>query len=750
MKKILTLCLILSFGISLFAQQIINFHVTDAIDSYQIYEGDSIYFNTEHTTLFFFNGGEIKEYSIEDVDSVSFTKDLSENVYIEFLASGVNVNNPLESEGVSIISDGAVVTITSTSSRENINYICSGNTEAGMLKIYSDEKFNLIFNDLNIANPSGPAINIQSKEKAFIHLVNSSVNSVTDGNSYDDPIMVNGNEEDQKAAFFSEGKLEFIGGGAITVYGMGEDKHGINSDKGIIIEEGSITVASSQKDGIHADGLQINGGTVMVQSSGDGIDGDDYNIEINCGNIEITSTADDVKGITCDSILVINGGTITLNISGNQSKGLKSKMDILLNGGTISGSAEGDAVLEEDGSGFDPSYCTLIKGDEDVIIDGAMLDIFTTGKGSRGISSDGNLMILDGAVSIVSSGDGDTYTNADGQTDAYHGACIKVDEDLMILGGNIVLSNSGSGGRGISVDGDIVYGDGTVQPVMEITTTGESITISQGGGGPGGFGGNDGDYDEAKTMKADGSITINSGVLQISSADDGIKAEGSITFNQGEITIDKSVEGVEAPVINVNDGVIRINASDDGFNATYGNGGEQNDGSKLNINGGYIYVSASNGDALDSNGDIAISGGIMVIHGPQSSPEVGMDVNGSATITGGFVIISGTSSNMTEGFSSSSSQNSVLMRTNQSQSAGKLIHLEDANGNNLFTFQPIRSYASLIFSSPLLTNASGYKLYTGGSSDGTVEDGLYDGGTYTPGTLVKTFSVSSSVTSVSF
>ena len=49
-----------------------------------------------------------------------------------------------------------------------------------------------------------------------------------------------------------------------------------------------------------------------------------------------------------------------------------------------------------------------------------------------------------------------------------------------------------------------------------------------------------------------------------------------------------------------------------------------------------------------------------------------------------------------------------------------------------------------------LADGSSYNIYTGGTSTGTYTNGIYTGGNYSGGTLKKSFTVSSSVTSVSF
>lgn len=639
MKHILTLFFIVVLSNVLIAQQNINFHIGGTTNSYPIHETDSLYFNTDHTNLYFYNNGNNIDYVVSEIDSITFSSDINKNICIEYLESSVFIDNPLSGSDVDIEVDGANVTITSTSDVEEINYICTGATSNGKLKIYSEEKFNLLLNDVAITNPIGPAVNIQSKKRVFINLLPGTENILTDGIDYAAPPKVDGEEEDQKATLFSEGKIKFIGSGSLTVNGLGKDQHGICSDKELTIFEGNINIASSKKDGIHADGFVMEGARLMVTSLGDGIDGDEDKIEINCGTIVINSTSEDVKGITCDGIMTINGGEITLNISGKQSKGLKCDSLIVLNGGTIQGIAAGDVVLETEGSGFETSYCSMIKTKGDLIVNGATIDIKTTGEASRGISCDGSITIKSGQISIVSSGDGDTYTNAEGEKDAYHGACMKIDDDMTIYGGVFSLSNSGSGGKGISTDGSIIYGDGSSLPKLEIVTTGESITVTP-SGGKGGSGGNNGDYDESKAMKADGSITIKNGTLQISSADDAIKSDESITFNNGKLDVLNCVEGLEAPNITINNGTITVAATDDGFNATQGTEVMNDDGSQLYINGGNITINMSgyDVDAIDSNGDITITGGIVYLNFPTQGRSEGLDANGTVTIGSGATV----------------------------------------------------------------------------------------------------------------
>jgi trimeric autotransporter adhesin len=216
------------------------------------------------------------------------------------------------------------------------------------------------------------------------------------------------------------------------------------------------------------------------------------------------------------------------------------------------------------------------------------------------------------------------------------------------------------------------------------------------------------------------------------------------------VTIPNSIEGIESPFITINSGNVSVVSSDDCYNATFGNGGENNDGSLLTISGGYVVANTSGGDGLDSNGNMLINGGTVIVHGPQSAPEVGMDYNGTCNVNGGFLVISGTNSNMTQAPSSTSTQHSIKASSNQSLAASTLFHIQDASAVNILTFQPLRSYYSIVFSSSDLQSGASYSIYTGGTSTGTNTNGLYTGGTYSGGTFKKTFTINSMITNVTF
>jgi trimeric autotransporter adhesin len=758
MKKSLLFMLCLAFMISLSAQEKMYIHKSDHVSlGAPISFIDSVSFNETGSLTYISFQGIITQIPSLDIDSISFD-DNANDISVIFNGTTAYVINPLAFEGVSIDINGADVTVNSVTETKDINYSLSGSTTDGMFKIYSGKRFNLILDGVSITNSKGPAINIQSENKASILLEEGTSNYLADGAVYAEAVTKsNGKAEDQKAALFSEGKMVFEGTGNLTVTGNCSEKHAICSDDQFVVNNGFITVAASSRDAVHAgNGVEINGGTVTVTAIGDGIDGGDGAVLITGGKVTTTNESLDVKGITCDSTMDILGGEISVTISGNQSKGIFSKQNMSLKGGTVSINTYGGVNLETSGSGFNPSYCSAIKCDSAITIDGSTIIIKSTGAGGKGISTDYDLNILSGTLNVTTTGNGATYQDSLAATDSYSAICLTVERNILINGGTVTLTSSGTGGKGIKDKGTLTIGSADCSPTVNVTTSGTKITISTSpgdGGWGGGPGGSTGTYDEAKAIKSKGAVTINNGTVSISSADDGIKSNTSVIINNGNLSITKSIEGIESPVITVSNGNVSITASDDGFNATMSltaGGTEMNDGSMLTINNGTVAVSTTTGDCIDSNGKFLMTGGTVIAQGPSSAPELGMDINGTSVVSGGILIASGPNSgnNMIEGPDATSPQNDVMVK---STSIGtNLFHVQDAGGNEIITFKPVRSAYYIVFSSPKLVKGSTYSIYTGGSSTGTSLNGYYSGGTYSGGTLKKSFTISGIVTNVSF
>lgn len=255
-------------------------------------------------------------------------------------------------------------------------------------------------------------------------------------------------------------------------------------------------------------------------------------------------------------------------------------------------------------------------------------------------------------------------------------------------------------------------------------------------------------------IKSDINVVVNGGTFTIRAGNDGIHGEESLTINGGDVTVAQSVEGIEAAAITMTGGTVHITSSDDGVNASSGNGGGpggappgmETGSNTFTMRGGDLYANA-NGDGLDINGPIAMSGGTLVVDGPTANDNGALDYTGSFQLSGGYLLAVG-SAGMAQAPSTSSSQNSVAIRFSSTQQAGVLVHVADPGGGDVLTFRPAKRYQSVVLSSPLLVRGSGYSVWVGGSSTGTERDGVFSGGTHLGGTRRATFDVAGPLTVV--
>ena len=332
-------------------------------------------------------------------------------------------------------------------------------------------------------------------------------------------------------------------------------------------------------------------------------------------------------------------GEGTLIVKGNYNNGIHTSNDLRVKNGIVTVNAKNNGL----------------KGKESVSISGGTLNI-TTSNGD-GIKSD-----------------------AEDATDLAAGK-----GSIEITGGEITINSKYDG---ITANNTVIVADGeSTTPTIKVTSGGGQTCLSQsssgnggGMGGPGGgfgMGGSSCSPDSSmKGFKADSSIAISGGVIEINSRDDGIHSDGSITLSGGKMTIksdDNGVhaekalyvkdnanvsvtmayEGMESPDMNFEGGITSVITTDDGWNAaggtsttTGGNTGRGGPGGgwggpsggstgKLTVTGGYhyIYVGTGDTDGVDSNGDINISGGVIIVECRMNGGMGGMvDSDGSTSI----------------------------------------------------------------------------------------------------------------------
>ena len=233
-----------------------------------------------------------------------------------------------------------------------------------------------------------------------------------------------------------------------------------------------------------------------------------------------------------------------------------------------------------------------------------------------------------------------------------------------------------------------------------------------------------------------GSVKVEGGTLVLSSGDDGIHADETLIVSGGRLSVTQSYEGLEAQVIEISGGELYILASDDGINAAGGNDGSNGFGpfggdpfrgdssASLTVSGGILVVNAE-GDGLDSNGLLSVSGGEVYISGPTRGGNGALDYGAEGVVTGGTVIAVG-SADMAENFEPSSTQGSILLSVG-SQAAGTTVSITDETGTILACYTPEKSYQSVVVSAPGLEAGKSYTVTAGSFSQTLTLDSLIYG-----------------------
>jgi hypothetical protein len=207
---------------------------------------------------------------------------------------------------------------------------------------------------------------------------------------------------------------------------------------------------------------------------------------------------------------------------------------------------------------------------------------------------------------------------------------------------------------------------------------------------------------ESTSSNGSGSIYISSGSVTIYASDDGIHADNKIEISgDAYINITYSWEGIEGNQIVFDGGTTYVYGKDDAVNAAKSG---VTTTPAIYIKSGYIDLDSESGDTdtLDSNGNIYITGGVVVLKNRQSGATSmtggTIDLDGTFSMTGGILMSFGTWCNEVNMTATKSSTSTVSSGT---------YTIKDSSGNT-------------VCQTNLSKNYTGYRLFNKTSDSYTI------------------------------
>lgn len=585
---------------------------------------------------------------------------------------------------------------------------------------------------------------------------------------------------------FKGDSAAYVSGGVSTITCTG---NGIKSDVYVGISGGEIKITSSMGDGVKAsDGITVGKGDVDVTG----------------GKLTITAKYD---GIQADGNLTINNGhngSSSGNVDSSEttvSTNLASKANggsYVVSGGTVvTEDLYSDPTWSADSTGYgkgainDGNWVSYTAGDwvEVKRSNGGVTVDFKLAKVSNiqnvvinmGMREGSSNRGLPDSVTVYTSTDGVNFNNVFG---SIAGSSFGLYQDYgysAVVAGNasnvkyvrLFMAGSTSGNYAMRI-GEIEIYDGAIPSGTNVVIPdGYNITIATNGGASNKISANDtNSYKGIKgsnitikncnmyinasddALHSDGSFTMTGGKVTAASGDDGIHAEATLTISGGEVEITQSNEGIEGLNIYVNGtAFVKVKSSDDGFNAAGGADGSggwkpgpsASGNYSLNFGGDcFVYINA-NGDGLDSNGTMNVSGGKIFCEGPTNGGNSSMDHNGALKITGGLLLSLGSSGMANECLSNATTSTQCAFATNCSGSAGTTLAIKNSSGTVLCVFKTTKQFQHLVFSSSGLATGNTYQVLTGVTGVGENTCGYYPSNQYTGGSQAASVSQSSTI-----
>lgn len=460
---------------------------------------------------------------------------------------------------------------------------------------------------------------------------------------------------------------------------------------------GTLNVTSAYRHAVCSkDDLVVVSGTYNVSAVEDGLRGRDC-VKIRDGVFAIEAGGDGIKSNKDDNpvkgFVSIDGGTFDIQAGDDAVQG---KTLVRLAGGSLTVAANDDAFHSDLEMHLLGSVIEVSAGDDafhaetKLTVDGGIMNVTSCNEGYEAEK----VYVNGGDTHIVASDDGVNASAADLSDDA--------DADTV----SSTLPNGGTPGAPGQGGGVAAPNAGGQAPAG----------MQQGGQAADAAGAQQGGQAPDSAVQQDGQAPGVAGAQQGGTAS-GLPAGGNVA---GAGNAGGAAGGAADP-------------------AAGGGMGQADSNCLIQINGGYLVVD-SVGDAIDSNGNVEVTGGVLLVSGPTSDGDGAFDYDGSATVSGGTVLMVG-STGMAQSFTSGTQ---AFAMTSASGEAGQSVCVVDGGGNVVASFTAAKRFGMVLSSSPAFAEGGEYTLVIGGEVANANADGYTDSGTVSGGETAITASCTAS------
>ena len=354
---------------------------------------------------------------------------------------------------------------------------------------------------------------------------------------------------------------------------------------------------------------------------------------------------------------------------------------------------------EKTGTMNGESLTGAVYSKEDLVINGGGT-LIVHAKANDGIVSKDTLKIMEGSLEIHARDDAlygkDELIIRNGYIRAEGGSQESNEKDSGWFGSG--GSSQSAGASGTAEDPDRGAG---LKAKDYIGIDGGEIIVTSGEDG----------------LHSEGAIYISGGQIEVTAEDDGVHADGQLYLLGGALTVMDSEEGCEAERIVIRGGTHLVRAMDDGLNAA-----AQTEGRNVSItvSGGEIVLDAV-GDALDSNGDLELSGGTLLINGPGDEDCLVLDVqDGNELKVKGASILCIGDPGLPDEDVAGYHQRWIRFRTEDGEQ-GDQIRIADPEGRILLSMTAAREYRELTATCPEFQEEESYSIEINGNIKGRMK-----------------------------